>query len=75
MNDTTQNVLQTAGQNNASFWYPAVTDEEVSNPATLASNYRKSMALNRRLYFVGAVVGAVWLIDYIRFGARKRRKR
>ncbi len=66
--------LHTAAQGNPNFWYPALTDEEVANPITLASNYRAALARERRLYLVGGILAGIWLIGYVRQGPRKRRR-
>ena len=63
-----------AGQSHATFWYPAVTDEELENTTVLISNYRDSMAQNRRLYLVGGILGAAWLFSYLKYGPRKGRR-
>lgn len=64
MNDA---IRQTA-QHDASFWYPAVTEEELADEAVLIRSYRRKMAQFRILNIGTAVVGVGLLINWIRKG-------
>lgn len=64
--------LQAVGQNSATFFYPAATDEELADTDLLITNYRRSMGMTRIVALVGAGVAALWLLEYIRFGPRRK---
>lgn len=66
--------LDAIGQNDATFWYPAVTDGELADLDQVVVGYRRAMGRNRMLWLgIGAVAG-LWLFDYVRSGrgAKKR---
>jgi len=64
MNDA----IRTTAQHDASFWYPAVSEEELSDESTLVRNYRLKMAQMRFLSIGSAVVGVGLLVNWIRKG-------
>ncbi len=64
--------LQQVGQAQATFFYPAVTNEELRDQDQLLTNYRRSMGRTRIVALIGAGLAGLWLINYIRFGPRKR---
>ena len=64
MNDA----LRQTAQHDASFWYPAVTEEELADEAVLIRNYRKKMAQVRAMSIGGAVIGVGLLVNWIRKG-------
>lgn len=65
--------VRIAAQNSPNWAYPALTDEEVSDPVIMASNYRAALARERRYWIVGGVLATVLLFDFVRYGPRKRR--
>lgn len=60
--------IRTTAQHDASFWYPAVSDEELTNESMLVRNYRLKMAQMRFLGIGSAVVGVGLLVNWIRKG-------
>ena len=65
--------LQAVGQNEATFFYPAVTDAELADVDQIVVGYRRTMGRNRMLWAgLGAIAG-LWLFDYVRSGRGTRK--
>lgn len=67
--------LQAVAQAQATFFYPAITNEELADQDLLLTHYRRSMGMTRIVALAGAAVAGLWLVDYVRFGPRRRRLR
>lgn len=66
--------LMQVGTAEASVLYPAATEEELQDLDQLVVSYRRAMGRERILWaVVGAALGA-WLVNYVRFGPRARRR-
>ena len=60
--------LVAVGQNEATFFYPAVTEAELADLDQVVVGYRRQMGRTRMLWLgLGAVAG-LWLFDYVRSG-------
>jgi hypothetical protein len=66
--------LTQVAQAEATFFYPAITDEELADQDLLYTKYRRSMGMTRIVGLVGMGVAGLWLLDYVRFGPRKRKR-
>ena len=66
--------LNNVAQAEATFFYPAITNEELANQSLLLTNYRRAMGLTRIVALAGATVAAAWLLEYVRFGPRRKRR-
>lgn len=64
--------IQATGQNDASFFYPAVTDTELADPDQIVVGYRRCMGRVRILSALTIAVSAMWLADYVINGPRKK---
>lgn len=65
-------MLKQVGQGEPTFFYPAITDEELADQDLLYTKYRRSMGTTRIVGLVGLGVAGLWLFDYVRFGPRRR---
>jgi hypothetical protein len=63
--------LNAAGQAEAHFFYPAVTDAELADQDQLITGYRRSMGRTRMLYVALGVGALTWLVEYVRRGRGK----
>lgn len=54
------------GQSNASAFYPAITDAELSSEDELMVNYRRTMGRYRIMWIVTVGVALAWGFDYVR---------
>mgnify|MGYP001578509795 CR=1 FL=1 len=63
MNDRT-NIAQAE----ANVFYPAVTQEELSNDSLLLANYRRSLGRERLLWGGIIFLAGAWAFDYLRRG-------
>ncbi len=53
-------------QAEANIFYPAVTEEELSNDSLLIANYRRSLGRERLLWGAMIFVAGAWFITYLR---------